>query len=980
MTRQPRSKSGTAIEWTDATWNPATGCDKVSPGCDHCYAERIALRDPKNFPTGFAVTLHPERLDKPLHWREPRRIFVNSMSDLFHDQIPDQFIEQVWDTMAAAPQHTFQLLTKRPGRMRSLLRHWQVLPNVWLGVSAENQKWADVRLPILAETPAAIRFVSAEPLIGPISLADHLPGLDWVIVGGESGPEHRPMDPDWARDLRDQCTSAGVAFLFKQWGGRTPKAGGRELDGRTWDEYPDVTSPLVTSAITLHAREPVYATAAPTYWEAGWRGILPVDPADKGGLPKGFTGHNGIDVTPENLDWFIKSKPGYNIGLRQPADTIGIDVDNWGDKTGAQTIAEAEKRWGKLPYSPRSTSRAPEDPISGIRMYRIPPGVKLVDGISFPELGLGGVDIIQRHHRHVQCWPSRHPETGRLYQWYGIDGAPLDSPPHYPGDIPLLPERWLAELRDDTPRNGADLGDQPADPTIVDQAITDGEMSQRVAFKLGQALTELHNGACRHDATRDRVLGLLRCGKQGEPGVKQALTTLRKAFGDVADATQRDGGRERALYEFREFIYTKVDGRWVPRPEVAQLLADDSYDDTEWVNNLGADGEPPPDTDEHHTGEYDPGEGVGNDGDHDDTDAPTTWEPVDLGPWLRGEIEQPQPSIGVHRSDGLQLIYPGREHAFVGETESGKTWLAVGCVAAELTKGNHVVYIHYEEGDPASTIERLRLLGVDPALIASRLRFIAPARAAHTEWVEALLDPPPTLVVHDGVNEAMSLHGTDIMAADGAATFRRRLVVPFLRASAASIACDHLPKNPDGRGRDAYGSVHKGNALDGARIVLENVEPFGRRLRGVSHVFVTKDRPGQLRAHGRPTKMPGKTIIGTFVVDDSESYSPDFSMRFFALRDDDTGAANPKATFSCAELADIVHEVLTGLPDQTVDSQRKLFAEMRVAGHTFREGAMRNAVDDLLVAGRVVEFPGKRGATGYRAVLTAAHDTTGKES
>lgn len=226
----------TEIEWTDKTWNPVTGCDKVSPGCDHCYAERIASR---RFPNGFAVTLHPERLHEPLHWREPRRVFVNSMSDLYHDLIPDEFIRQVWDTMAATPAHTYQILTKRPGRMRSLSRRLPLLSNVLLGVSTETQRWADIRIPLLLDTRAAIRFISAEPLLGRIDLTAYLPQLDWVIVGGESGPGCRPCDPDWVRSLRDQCVGS-TAFFFKQWGGRRPKSGGRELDGRLWDEQPAV--------------------------------------------------------------------------------------------------------------------------------------------------------------------------------------------------------------------------------------------------------------------------------------------------------------------------------------------------------------------------------------------------------------------------------------------------------------------------------------------------------------------------------------------------------------------------------------------------------------------------------------------------------------------------------------------------------------------------------------------------------------------
>lgn len=305
----------TGIEWTDATWNPVTGCTKVSPGCDHCYAETIAHRfdGTPAYPHGFQVTLRPERLDQPLRWRRPRRIFVNSMSDLFHDQVPDQYIARIFAVMANAPRHTFQILTKRHGRMRSLLNSdafkklfdiewcripdWAPrlpdpdfvqlhhladgpLPNVWLGVSVESQQWADIRVPALLGTPAAVRFLSMEPLLGPVDIINGLgdswlTGIDWIIVGGESGRGARPMHPDWVRSLLEQCDVAGVPFLFKQWGEWAPsyqlrseraippgpnvyaehlihtdlgvirmhrvgkKAAGRELDGRTWDEFPE---------------------------------------------------------------------------------------------------------------------------------------------------------------------------------------------------------------------------------------------------------------------------------------------------------------------------------------------------------------------------------------------------------------------------------------------------------------------------------------------------------------------------------------------------------------------------------------------------------------------------------------------------------------------------------------------------------------------------------------------------------------------
>lgn len=311
--------ANSAIEWTDATWNCLAGCEAVSPGCAHCYAasmtRRLEAMGQKNY-AGLTTAKHfngkvrclPDKLDVPLRWRQSRRVFVNSMSDLFHEHVPDEFIDKVFAVMAVCPQHTFQVLTKRAERManygtrvgmamriasqaktdygRTPPQQWP-LQNVWLGVSAEDQKRADERIPWLLRTPSAVRFVSAEPLLGPINIREHLldhrgyfanvdsivcggkeykkrPGLDWVIVGGESGPRARPMDPDWVRSLRDQCIAAGVPFFFKQWGEWLPalqdgapdhpngqhinisdepdrvgkKAAGRLLDGREWNEFP----------------------------------------------------------------------------------------------------------------------------------------------------------------------------------------------------------------------------------------------------------------------------------------------------------------------------------------------------------------------------------------------------------------------------------------------------------------------------------------------------------------------------------------------------------------------------------------------------------------------------------------------------------------------------------------------------------------------------------------------------------------------
>ena len=235
---------GTQIEWTDATWNPVTGCTKITRGCDLCYAERFSERF-RNVPghpfeNGFDLTLRPERLTQPLTWRQPRRIFVNSMSDLFHKGVPNSFINSVFDTMEKANWHIYQVLTKRSSLMVRYLRdrYGNALapPHIWLGVSVEDAKNAS-RLMHLQSARAAVKFVSFEPLLAPVGKID-LTGLDWAIVGGESGPRARPMAEEWALEIRDQCRAAKVAFFFKQWGGIRPKSGGRLLEGREWNQYP----------------------------------------------------------------------------------------------------------------------------------------------------------------------------------------------------------------------------------------------------------------------------------------------------------------------------------------------------------------------------------------------------------------------------------------------------------------------------------------------------------------------------------------------------------------------------------------------------------------------------------------------------------------------------------------------------------------------------------------------------------------------
>jgi len=229
-----------AIEWTETTWNPVTGCDKVSPGCRYCYAERMAKRlkamGQANYVNGFKLTMHPHMLSYPLYWQKPLTIFVNSMSDLFHEKVPHGYIGEVFDVMRRTPRHRYQVLTKRAERILEMDASLFWPQNVWMGVTVENADYQH-RIDHLRECGARIKFLSLEPLLGPLPNLD-LSGIDWVIVGGESGPGARPMKPEWALEIRNQCTKAGVPFFFKQWGGVFKKRAGRLLEGRVWDEMP----------------------------------------------------------------------------------------------------------------------------------------------------------------------------------------------------------------------------------------------------------------------------------------------------------------------------------------------------------------------------------------------------------------------------------------------------------------------------------------------------------------------------------------------------------------------------------------------------------------------------------------------------------------------------------------------------------------------------------------------------------------------
>jgi hypothetical protein len=525
------------------------------------------------------------------------------------------------------------------------------------------------------------------------------------------------------------------------------------------------------------------------------------------------------------------------------------------------------------------------------------------------------------------------------------------------GEIPVLPEELAEALNDASPASDA------ASDAAVKAFITEHTDRNRPGVLAGHVCAlkkKFAAGESRHMSLVSVLTGAMKEARIGLYTAQEAIDTLRDMFlAEVAKQPASAKQGEPRKGKVAESEFAGILG-WA----VGQALAADPDDIRTRVNekmpatNLDA----PKNDSANFTDDTAAAGDMGS-----TTGSTDSWAPVDLGPYLRGEIVPPQPTIGIVRSDGLRLIYPGREHAILGETECGKTWLALGCVAAELNQGNHVVYVHYEESDATSTVERLQLLGVDESLILQLLHFLTPTEPATPEQIARLVGLRPSLVVHDGVNEAMALHNDEIYAVAGGSAFRRRLVVPFLAVGAATVACDHLPLGSDRSRRDAFGTVHKGNTLNGARLLLENKEPFGRDMRGRSNVFVTKDRPGQLRSRGKPADIPGKTFMGTLIVDDATA-GPDFIVKLLAPKlDDDTTTRD-----TSAELAAAVHKVILAQPDHAVSSLRHLYAQMRKAGVKFRESTARDAVDDLVAAGVLEEIRGKNRATGYRAVLSAA--------
>jgi hypothetical protein len=437
-------------------------------------------------------------------------------------------------------------------------------------------------------------------------------------------------------------------------------------------------------------------------------------------------------------------------------------------------------------------------------------------------------------------------------------------------------------------------------------------------------------------------------------------TETAAALGRLGFGTPRDRAG-RAVFDAPPYEPQWPPGTTGIRPEVmppngAERPIQPVYGDGRSTPAPGAKAPPRVDGEDVSSGDLE--DDTDDDGTEDEVD---TWLPIDLGPYLRGEILRAQPELGAPRTDGVRMLYPGKEHAVIGEMESGKTFFALFHCAAELLAERHVVYIHFEESDPTDTVDRLVSLGCSPHEVLTYFHFVGPSQPIGKKQRSGLTRLGASIVVLDGVNEGMALHKADIRDENGAAEFRRIMVKAFTRKGAAVLSLDHVVKDRESRDRYALGSIHKGNAVDGAIFVLETAEAFGRGQRGRSHVFATKDRPGYLRRHGRVTKLPGKTFMGEFVLDDTRAFAPRLTVAFYApAKEEEGGDADPTGGIEGIDDG----KALAAIGTLTGKALMATFTRIRAESH-LQQRRCREALDRLVVAQRIIEISGPRGALIY---------------
>lgn len=563
-----------------------------------------------------------------------------------------------------------------------------------------------------------------------------------------------------------------------------------------------------------------YADTYAAYWANGWRGILPLPPNRKTSPPAGTTGRDGTDPSwPDCVAW-AETGPN-NIALRLPAGIIGIDVDDYDGKNGGSTLARLVEQHGALPATWLSTSR--DDGISGIRLYKIPPGTELLGGLP-------GIEIIQHHHRYIVCHPSTHP-SGRTYQWVDERTGETDVLPAI-GSVPDLPAPWVQALQQPA---GQHTKDTAADLRQIWVQLPAGEPCTHIRTAAGHVF----NGNARHDSYNHAVLAILGHARRGCPGAHTIIPRLYSAF--LAETTgPGDGQRTRG----------EAEGEWQRNLAGALAIIAGEPQGSVCTDQLGT---YEPDWTQPAQPRPDP-----------DNGAPprTSWWPVPLEPILGGDDPEPDPTE-LARSDGKHIFYPGKVNGLLGESESGKTWIALMAAVQAINENRNVTYLDFEDTAPG-IISRLQAMGAQPNKIAEHLHYIGPdetlGQQSHADLKESLTQHQPAIIILDGFNAAMTLLGLELNDNTDATTFAQRLLKPLAATGAAVIYIDHIPKNGNGS-KGGIGAQSKRAMTTGAALKVEIVTTFGRGQTGKLRLTVDKDRPGKVRGLAHQSKLIGHATI-----------------------------------------------------------------------------------------------------------------------
>lgn len=647
-------------------------------------------------------------------------------------------------------------------------------------------------------------------------------------------------------------------------------------------------------------RQATYAEAHTIYRAAGWTGPLPLPAGTKWPPPDGFTGWHGTYPSGADSQTWIDDYPEYantyQLALRMPDDIIGIDVDHYGDKRGGDTLAEAARRWGPLPAAPRSSART--EPLSGIRFYRVPPGTTLRTKIGFPELELGGIEIIQKHHRYAVVWPSIHPTTGTPYAWHDTSGP--DVPPRA-RHLLALPDRWIEALR-----STGEPGEAAADPVTVAAFSRDHATGDQLGAIRGVLAVFQRDAAhgTRHDAMVTAACMAAREARAGRYPASEARSALREAFTlALAEARpgQRLAGPAEARREFESIWAWAVGQALAEDPDAlrARLAPRQVHTEVAHLRPVGTGGRllRARSADEFF-GDEDEATASGEmarqviDAEIVDDDLASSWTPVDLEE-LWDDAGEPRQSDYLHREDGVAMFYAGKTHSVHGESESGKSWIGQSAALERVMAGERVLYVDYED-DARSVLMRMRFLGMRREHLPLFV-YVSPEGPQDYAFAE-LLTRPYALAVIDGVTVAMSHAAKKSNDQDEYTAWYKSLPLRIARhTGAAVVQIDHVSKSKDERGRFAIGSQAKMGNISGSAFYVDVHQGFGQGKVGELRIYVGKDRPGGVRAHAGKMRRDRLQPFARYIHDAADPTAIAVTLAPWLDEDDETSADGARA-------------------------------------------------------------------------------------